>query len=99
MSVIPIKEAQDLMKKLDLKRDRERGQERTFLKLVEEVGELAESLLLQNKEMISEEIADTLAWTLSLANLLEIDARKVFQEKYDEFCPECNECPCICETV
>ncbi|MHA2357152.1 MAG: MazG nucleotide pyrophosphohydrolase domain-containing protein [Candidatus Heimdallarchaeaceae archaeon] len=99
MSVVPIKEAQELMKKLYLKRDKERGQERTFLKFVEEVGELAESLLLQDKQKISEEIADTLAWILSIANLLEVDATKVFHEKYNEVCPECNECPCSCKTI
>jgi len=99
MSVISIKEAQELMKKLYLERDKERGQERTFLKLVEEVGELAESLLLQDKEKISEEIADILAWTLSIANLLEIDAIKEFQEKYNEICPGCSESPCSCDSV
>jgi NTP pyrophosphatase (non-canonical NTP hydrolase) len=94
-----IKAAQELMRKLYFSKDQERGEEKTVLRLVEELGELAEAVLMKNEDKISEEIADVLAWTLSIANLFEIDVDEAFNRKYDGVCPECNKCPCICESV
>jgi NTP pyrophosphatase (non-canonical NTP hydrolase) len=94
-----IKAAQDLMKKLYFSKDRKRGEERTILKLVEELGELSEAVLLKKHEKISEEIADVIAWTLSVANLYDIDVDEVFNLKYKGVCPECNECPCVCDSI
>ena len=70
-----------------------------MLKLVEEVGELSESLLLDDKKKISEEIADVIAWTLSIANLYDIDVEKAIFSKYPGKCPKCNSNPCICNTI
>ncbi len=94
-----IKAAQELMKKLYFSKDLNRGEERTVLRLVEELGELSEAVLLKNNDKISEEIADVIAWTLSVANLYEIDVDEVFNQKYKGVCPECNKCPCVCESI
>ncbi|MCG3226954.1 MAG: nucleotide pyrophosphohydrolase [Candidatus Heimdallarchaeota archaeon] len=87
------------MKKLYFSKDLNRGKERTVLRLVEELGELSEAVLLKNNDKISEEIADVIAWTLSIANLYEIDVDETFNLKYKDVCPECNKCPCVCESI
>uniref|UniRef100_A0A7J3Z6C9 Nucleotide pyrophosphohydrolase n=1 Tax=Ignisphaera aggregans TaxID=334771 RepID=A0A7J3Z6C9_9CREN len=63
-------------------RDSRRGLFATFTWLVEEVGELAEALLSGDRESIEEELADVLAWTISVANLVGVDVEKVFLKKY-----------------
>ena len=63
-------------------RDRERGLFATFAWLVEEVGELAEALLSGDRDRIAEELADVLAWTLSVANLVGVDAEEAMRRKY-----------------
>ncbi len=75
---------QEAMRLAYYSRDEERGVYATFTWLVEEVGELAEALLNGDKEKIGEEVADIIAWTLSIANLTGIDAFKHFKEKYME---------------
>ena len=99
MRVRIIKKSQDLMKVLYLDKDNKRGIEKTVLKLMEEVGELAESVLLEDKEKIKEEIADIIAWTLSIANILNIDVPSAFKDKYDGICPRCNSNPCSCKSI
>jgi len=73
---------QNLMKKYYYSRDSARGLYATFTWLVEEVGELAEALLSNNKEAIAEEIADVLAWLSSVSNLVGIDIEDAFKKKY-----------------
>ena len=87
------------MEKLYIEKDQERGKPRTMLKLVEEVGELAEAILVNKKEKIEEELADILAWTLSLANLFDINLDCAFQNKYRDVCPDCQNCPCSCDSI
>ena len=87
------------MEKLYIEKDQKRGKTRTMLRLVEEIGELAEAILVNKKEKIEEELVDIVAWTLSIANLLEIDLEYAFQSKYKEVCPECNNCPCTCDSI
>ncbi|MEE9409792.1 MAG: MazG nucleotide pyrophosphohydrolase domain-containing protein [Candidatus Heimdallarchaeota archaeon] len=87
------------MEKLFIEKDRKRGKTKTMLKLVEEIGELAESILLKKKEKIEEELADIFAWTLSIANLYKINLNNAFKNKYQDFCPECRNCPCSCDSV
>ena len=99
VSVRNIKAAQDLMRKLYFSKDQKRGEEKTVLKLVEELGELSEAVLLNKHDKISEEIADVIAWTLSVANLYDINVDEVFNQKYKGVCPECNDCPCVCESL
>lgn len=85
------------MMELFYENDKNRGLHKTFLKLIEEIGELSEALLLKDRKKIEEEIADVIAWTLSLANLLEIDAEKVTTGKYNRDCPKCQSNPCRCK--
>ena len=63
-------------------RDSKRGLFATFTWLVEEVGELAEALLSGDKKSIEEEIADVIAWTISVANLVGVDVEEAFLKKY-----------------
>ena len=87
------------MKELYLSRDRKRGTYKTMLKLVEEVGELSEALLFDDKAKIEEEIADVIAWTLSIANLYDIDTEEAFNRKYFNKCPKCHNNPCTCNSI
>ena len=94
-----ISEFQDLIKNLYYHQDYNRGIEKTFIWLVEEVGELARNLKRENKlnkRRISEEMADIIAWTNSLANLLEIDLEEALLEKYPSICIKCGKNPCCC---
>jgi NTP pyrophosphatase (non-canonical NTP hydrolase) len=86
------------MKKLYFHKDSKRGIKDTFVWLVEEIGELAKILKNQNidKEKASEEIADIIAWTNSLSNLLDIDVEKALYDKYPNKCKKCNSIPCQC---
>jgi NTP pyrophosphatase (non-canonical NTP hydrolase) len=81
---------------LYLEKDRRRGVEPTFLWLMEEVGELAEAVRRKDRENLKEEFADVLAWTASLANLLEIDLDAAVREKYPPLCKRCSSKPCAC---
>lgn len=93
-----ISEFQKLMKDLYFLKDKERGLYRTFIWLVEEIGELADNLNKEELEIpqISAELADIIAWTSSLANILNIDLEKSLQQKYPNKCVECNSNPCQC---
>ncbi len=73
---------QRVMRDLYLERDMERGLFRTFAWLVEEIGELAEALQKGDVELAREEIADVIAWTVSIANMLGIDVAEALEEKY-----------------
>ncbi len=73
---------QEAMRRAYYERDKRRGLHATFTWLVEEVGELAEAILEENRERIEEEIADIIAWTLSIANLLDVDVEKAMKLKY-----------------
>ena len=64
---------QEAMRAEYLGRDRDRGLFATFTWLVEEVGELGEALLKGDMENAKEEVADVVAWAISIANLLNID--------------------------
>lgn len=72
----------EAMRKAYLDRDRARGLYETFAWLVEEVGELAEALRTGDVDKIGEEIADVIAWTVSIANLLGIDVEEALKSKY-----------------
>ena len=79
---ITIRYAQNLMRKYYFERDSKRGLYATFTWFIEEVGELAESLLSKDKDSIAEEIADVLAWLLSIANIVGVDVSEAFRKKY-----------------
>ena len=91
-------EFQALLKKLYLHKDLNRGIKSTYIWLIEEIGELA--TLLNNQELdnekISEELADIIAWTISIANILNIDIEEAIRSKYPIKCKKCNSSPCNC---
>ncbi len=89
---------QDLIKALYFNKDKNRGVSNTFIWLVEEVGELARNLnsFPLNKENLSEELTDIIAWTCSIANLLDINLENALKRKYPSKCIKCNHMPCEC---
>jgi len=96
-----ISEFQELMRELYFHQDSRRGIKGTFIWLMEEVGELASLLKEENldREKISEECADIIAWTGSLANLMNIDLETALFNKYPNKCNKCNSNPCKCEEL
>jgi NTP pyrophosphatase (non-canonical NTP hydrolase) len=93
-----ISDFQEKIRYLYLENDRRRGNKSTFIWLVEEVGELA--TLVNNDPLeiskISEELSDVFAWTLSIANLLNIEMETALSLKYPDKCVKCGEAPCQC---
>lgn len=77
-----IRDAQLLIRREYYERDSTRGLYSTFTWLVEEVGELADALIKLDRSMLEEELADVLAWLLSIANLVNIDLEEAFMKKY-----------------
>ncbi len=91
-----ISEFQKMIGEIYVHRDRERGVEKTMLWVVEEIGELAEAV--RKEENVGEEIADVIAWLVSLANLLKIDVEREVLKKYPGYCIRCGKKPCECDT-
>ncbi len=91
-----MREFQEMMKNLYLKRDLERGVSGTFNWLVAEVAELGEELKGSNREATEKEFADVIAWLTSLANIMGIDLEKAALNKYNYKCPKCQSSPCAC---
>jgi NTP pyrophosphatase (non-canonical NTP hydrolase) len=75
---------QDLIQKKYGQKDSERGVAKTFMWLIEEVGELASAMKEEDKEQIEKELADVIAWTFSLANLLRLDVEEILRKKYGD---------------
>ncbi len=76
-------------------RDRERGLDGTFRRLVEEVGELARALRHRDPPALEEEVSDVLAWTVSVASMVGVDAARAVL-RYAAGCPKCGAVPCAC---
>jgi len=93
---LELNEFQALIKKLYYVRDKERGVEKTYMWLSEEAGELSQAIRLSDKANIEEEFADVLAWTASLANLLDVNLEQALAKKYPGRCAKCNKLPCGC---
>ena len=96
-----ISEFQKLMRDLYIHQDSKRGIRGTFIWLVEEMGELATILNAKDikKNKASEELADIVAWTGSLANLLDINLEEACVTKYPNKCSKCDSIPCKCEEL
>ncbi|QKR00049.1 nucleotide pyrophosphohydrolase [Metallosphaera tengchongensis] len=77
-----IKEVQFKLKQMYFNKDLERGIFGTFTWFTEEVGELAEALLSGDKSSVEEELADVIAWAISIANLSEVDVEEALKKKY-----------------
>jgi len=95
--MMSIRDFQRMIGEIYYKRDEERGKIKTMLWIVEEVGELAEAVRKNEVERIGEEMADVLAWLVSLANLYNIDLEKEALKKYPDYCVKCGKKPCGCD--
>jgi len=91
-----IKKLQELIWKTYKHHDTRRGLKKTLEWFITEVYELNKAIEKSDKEEIKEEIADTLAWLASVANLLDIDIEDSFLRKYGDGCPKCRSSPCKC---
>lgn len=78
-------------------KDAARGDAGTFLWLAEEFGELATALRSGTREELALEMADVLAWLVTLANVRGIDLEAAVWQKYGRACPACDRVPCACD--
>src|SRR4051812_26039191 len=78
-------------------KDEARGDAGTFLWLAEEFGELATALRSGTPDELAMEMADVLAWLVTLANVRGIDLEAAFLRKYGTSCPGCHAAPCVCD--
>ncbi len=91
-----IREFQDLIRERYFATDNARGTHATFLLLTEEFGELATALYDNNKEAhggspptpeqrdnLTEEFADVLAWLATLANINGVDLTEAISKYTD----------------
>src|SRR6187401_2348612 len=78
-------------------KDAARGDAATFLWLTEEFGELATALRSGSDEELALEMADVLAWLVTLANIRGIDLEAAVARKYGVGCPGCQAIPCVCD--
>ncbi|HET8679490.1 MAG TPA: MazG nucleotide pyrophosphohydrolase domain-containing protein [bacterium] len=76
-------------------RDRARGIDATFRRLVEEIGELARALREGDPAGLEEELSDVLAWTVTVASLRGVDVARAV-DRYAGGCPRCGSVPCVC---
>ena len=76
-------------------RDRERGIDGTFRRLVEEVGEVAKALREGDRASLALELSDVVAWTVSVAALCGVDLDQALA-RYARGCPRCGASPCRC---
>ncbi len=91
-----IRDFQEMMRRLYLRRDSRRGLQGTYDWLVDEVEELGEALRGSDKEALEKEFADVIAWLSSLANITGVDLEKAAVNKYNNRCPKCKTSPCLC---
>jgi NTP pyrophosphatase (non-canonical NTP hydrolase) len=78
-------------------KDEARGDAATFLWLTEEFGEMATALRSGTDEELALEMADVLAWLVTLANIRGIDLEAAVVRKYGTVCPGCQAIPCVCD--
>ena len=91
-----ISEFQKMIRSIYYSRDAQRGRDKTFLWFLEEVGELTRAYRREEQEKVGQEMADVVAWLISLANLLEVDLERELLKKYPHRCPLCSAIPCQC---
>jgi NTP pyrophosphatase (non-canonical NTP hydrolase) len=78
-------------------KDAARGDAATFLWLTEEFGELATALRTGTQDELAAEMADVLAWLVTLANVRGVDLERAVLKKYGVACPGCSRVPCTCD--
>jgi NTP pyrophosphatase (non-canonical NTP hydrolase) len=94
---VEIAEFQRLMREMYGDRDRERGLERSYAWLVEEVGELSRALFRSDDPAeLRAEFADVFAWLVSVADQAGVDVQSAAQ-RYAGGCPKCGQTPCACD--
>lgn len=91
-----ISEFQELIRRTYHARDRRRGLETNMLWLMEEMGELAEAIRKRDRHEAEREVADVLAWLVTIASISGIDVEKAALAKYGRGCPRCGGIPCTC---
>ena len=79
---LTISEFQKHIAKRFEKVDRARGTPKTFLWLIEEIGELATALHGTDQANLEEEFADVIAWLCTLANINDVDLAAAVTRKY-----------------
>jgi NTP pyrophosphatase (non-canonical NTP hydrolase) len=89
-------------------RDSRRGLDRTFMWLVEEIGELSRALLEAggtpaqrrgaDQSALETEFADVLAWLSTVASIAGVDLQAAAARQYADGCPKCRATPCECPT-
>jgi NTP pyrophosphatase (non-canonical NTP hydrolase) len=94
---LTIRELQRRISELYGAKDSARGDSATFLWLAEEFGELATALRSGTDEELALEMADVLAWLVTLANIRGVDLEAAVWRKYGEACPGCQATPCRCD--
>jgi NTP pyrophosphatase (non-canonical NTP hydrolase) len=94
---LTIRELQRRIFELYGAKDEARGDSATFLWLAEEFGELATALRSGTSEELAMEMADVLAWLVTLANIRGVDLEGAVLRKYGETCPGCGSIPCRCD--
>jgi len=62
--------------------DLKRGTPKTFMWLMEEIGELSTALMSEDKDNLEEEFADVVAWLCTLANINGVDLSEALATKY-----------------
>jgi NTP pyrophosphatase (non-canonical NTP hydrolase) len=76
-------------------RDRARGLDGTFRRLVEELGEVAKAIRGGDRAMLALELSDLVAWAASVAALEGIDLDGALV-RYTRGCPRCGDSLCRC---
>lgn len=93
---VSISDFQQLIHNMYFEKDVARGVEGTFMWLMEEIGELSSALRSDDRQNLSEEFADVLAWLVTIANVCEIDLTEAVSQKYGKGCPGCSRLVCTC---
>lgn len=76
-----IEELQNKIREIYLEHDRRRGINAIFNHLMEEVDELRQAIENNDKTNIEEEIADVLAFLVTIANMYDVDIEKATVNK------------------
>ncbi len=93
---VTLRQFQELIRRMYVEKDIQRGVDGTFMWLMEEVGELAAALRSGTAEQQREEFADVLAWLTTIANVVGVDLTQAILEKYGQGCPGCGRWECTC---
>lgn len=67
--------------------------------IVEEAGELSESLRHADMNSAAEEMADVLSWIFALATRLDLNLSEIMWEIYPYICRKCEQKRCACEEM